>query len=174
MVSLALRASTEASQPFLFSRTPIRNPCSMNSGTSNARVEQLHARISELDSKIASQAATIAQQKQIGILTTELKDQPAEIQKVSARVEMNKSTKKWFSIIIRAGVDTVVAEVGDRGYSCNIKLGTKIEKTSTQRACYNNAKHMVDLEPRSTISATTVSRLPRRARRSRPTFRGQP
>jgi septal ring factor EnvC (AmiA/AmiB activator) len=67
----------------------------MNSGTSNARVEQLHVRTSEVDSKIASQAATIAaQQKQIGILTTELKNQPAEIQKVSAQVEMNKSTKK--------------------------------------------------------------------------------
>ena len=99
----------------------------MNSGTSNARVEQLHARISELDSKIASQAATIAQQKQIGILTTELKDQPAEIQKVSARVEMNKSTKKWFSIIIRAGVDTGCSRGRRPGYSCNIKLGTKIE-----------------------------------------------
>jgi septal ring factor EnvC (AmiA/AmiB activator) len=59
------------------------------------RVEQLHARISELDSKIASQAATIAaQQKQIGVLTAELKDQAAETQKVSAQVEMNKSTKK--------------------------------------------------------------------------------
>src|SRR5947207_1650887 len=33
-----------------------------------------------------------------------------------------------------------------------------------QRAGYNNVKHMMDLEPRSTISATTVSRAPRPAR----------
>jgi uncharacterized coiled-coil protein SlyX len=55
--------------------------------------EEQGATITALRANDAKQEATIAQQqKQIDALTTGLKEQAAQIQKVSAQLELNKST----------------------------------------------------------------------------------
>src|SRR5262249_40771034 len=55
------------------------------------RIEQQDTRIEQLDSKIATQEARMVQQeKGIEALTAELKDQAAQIQKVSARMGTSK------------------------------------------------------------------------------------
>jgi uncharacterized coiled-coil protein SlyX len=55
------------------------------------KVEEQQANIAQLNSKMANQAAIIAQQqKGMEVLTAQLKEQAAQIQKVSAQVETNK------------------------------------------------------------------------------------
>src|SRR6478736_2132486 len=55
------------------------------------KVEELQATITRLNSKVASQAAIIAQQqKGMEILTAQLKEQAAQIQKVRAQLELGK------------------------------------------------------------------------------------
>ena len=56
------------------------------------KVEEQQTNISQLNSKMANQAAMIAQQqKGIEFLTAQVKEQAAQIQKVSAQLELNKS-----------------------------------------------------------------------------------
>jgi len=58
-------------------------------------VEELKAWITKLDSKGVRQEAIIAEQrKQLEILATQLKEQAAQIQKVSAQVELNKTVSR--------------------------------------------------------------------------------
>jgi septal ring factor EnvC (AmiA/AmiB activator) len=55
------------------------------------KVEQQQATIGQLKSNAARQEATIGElKKDIGVLTAQLKEQAAQIQKVSAQVEMSK------------------------------------------------------------------------------------
>ena len=55
------------------------------------KVEAQHTNITQLNSKMASQAAIIAQQqKGMEALTAQLKEQAAQIQKVSAQLEFSK------------------------------------------------------------------------------------
>jgi trimeric autotransporter adhesin len=59
------------------------------------KVEKQQANISLLNSKVANQAAIIAQQqKGIEVLTTQVEEQGAQIQKVSAQLEANKPAPK--------------------------------------------------------------------------------
>ena len=56
------------------------------------KVEEQQTNITQLNSKLASQAAIIAQQqKGMEILTAQLKEQAAQIQKVSAQLQLNNS-----------------------------------------------------------------------------------
>ena len=55
------------------------------------KVEEQETNITQLNSKMANQAAIIAQQQQgLELLTAQFKEQGAQIQKVSAQLEMNK------------------------------------------------------------------------------------
>ena len=57
------------------------------------KVEEQQTNITQLNSKMANQAAIIAQQqKGMEILTAQLKEQAAQIQKVSAQLELSKSS----------------------------------------------------------------------------------
>jgi Chaperone of endosialidase len=57
------------------------------------RVEEQQTNLTRLNSKVASQAAIIAQQqKGMEILTAQLKEQAAQIQKVRAQLQLNRST----------------------------------------------------------------------------------
>lgn len=59
------------------------------------KVEDQQANLTQLNSKMANQAAIIAQQqKGMEALTAQLKEQAAQIQKVSAQVEMSKPAAK--------------------------------------------------------------------------------
>ena len=63
------------------------------------KVEEQQTNITQLNSKMASQAAIIAeQQKGMEVLTAQLKEQAAQIQKVSARLELNKSATQRVAI----------------------------------------------------------------------------
>jgi hypothetical protein len=56
------------------------------------KVEELKAWITKLDSRGVKHEAIIAEQrKQLEILATQLKEQAAQIQKVSAQIELNKT-----------------------------------------------------------------------------------
>jgi len=56
------------------------------------KVEEQQTNITQLSSKLASQAAIIAQQQRgMEVLTTQLKEQAAQIQKVSAQLQLNNS-----------------------------------------------------------------------------------
>jgi len=58
-------------------------------------VEELKAWITKLDSRGVRQEAVIAEQrKQLAILATQLKEQAAQIQKVSAQVELKKTVSR--------------------------------------------------------------------------------
>jgi uncharacterized coiled-coil protein SlyX len=62
------------------------------------KVETQQATIKQLKSKAANQQATISElKKDMGILTAQLKDQPAQIQKVSAQIEMSRSEPQMVS-----------------------------------------------------------------------------
>ena len=55
------------------------------------KVEAQQVRIADLNSRVAKQEPTIAQQqKGMEVLTAQLKEQAAQIQKVSAQIEMAK------------------------------------------------------------------------------------
>ena len=55
------------------------------------KVEEQQTNITQLKSNMAKQAALIAQQqKGMELLTAQLKEQAAQIQKVSAQIELNK------------------------------------------------------------------------------------
>jgi septal ring factor EnvC (AmiA/AmiB activator) len=55
------------------------------------KVEEQQANITQLNSKMANQVAIIAQQqKGMEVLTAQLKEQAAQIQKVSAQLEVSK------------------------------------------------------------------------------------
>ena len=55
------------------------------------KVEEQQTNITQLNSKVANQAAIIAeQQKRMDVLTAQLKEQAAQIQKVSAQLEVSK------------------------------------------------------------------------------------
>jgi trimeric autotransporter adhesin len=55
------------------------------------KVEEQQINITQLNSKLANQAATIAQQQKVmEVFTAQLKEQAAQIQKVSAQLEMSK------------------------------------------------------------------------------------
>jgi uncharacterized coiled-coil protein SlyX len=55
------------------------------------KVAEQQAHISELDSKVATQERLIAQQQEgLKILTAQIKGQAAQIQNVSAQIEMSK------------------------------------------------------------------------------------
>jgi uncharacterized coiled-coil protein SlyX len=59
------------------------------------KVEEQQTNIAQLNSEVASQAAIIAQQqKGMEVLTAQLKEQAAQIQKVSAQIEVSKSATK--------------------------------------------------------------------------------
>ena len=59
------------------------------------KVEEQQTNITQLNSKMAEQAAIIAQQqKGMEVLTAQLKEQAAQIQKVSAQIELSKSATK--------------------------------------------------------------------------------
>jgi uncharacterized coiled-coil protein SlyX len=59
------------------------------------KVEDQQVSITQLNSKMADQAATIAQQqKGMDVLTAQLKEQAAQIQKVSAQIETSKPIQK--------------------------------------------------------------------------------
>ena len=59
------------------------------------KVEEQQINITRLNSKLASQAAIIAQQqKGMEVLTAQLREQAAQIQKVSAQVELNRSAAR--------------------------------------------------------------------------------
>jgi hypothetical protein len=59
------------------------------------KVEEQQTNITQLDTKMANQAAIIAQQqKGMEVLTAQLKEQAAQIQKVSAQIEVSKSATK--------------------------------------------------------------------------------
>ena len=63
------------------------------------KVEEQQTNITQLNSKLASQAAIIAQQqKGMEVLTAQLKEQAAQIQKVSAQVELNRSATRTVAI----------------------------------------------------------------------------
>ena len=63
------------------------------------KVEEQQTNITQLNSKLASQAAIIApQQKAMEVLTAQLKEQAAQIQKVSAQVELNRSATRTVAI----------------------------------------------------------------------------
>jgi uncharacterized coiled-coil protein SlyX len=55
------------------------------------KVEEQQAHFSELDFKVATQERLIAQQQEgLKILTAQIKEQAAQIQNVSAQIEMSK------------------------------------------------------------------------------------
>src|SRR5262249_27630270 len=57
------------------------------------KVEEHQAKIADLNSRVAKQEATIAQQqKGMDVLTAQLKEQATQIQKVSAQLEVSKPT----------------------------------------------------------------------------------
>jgi len=59
------------------------------------KVEEQQTNITQLDTKMANQAAIIAQQqKGMEVLTAQLKEQGAQIQKVSAQIEVSKPVTK--------------------------------------------------------------------------------
>jgi O-acetylhomoserine/O-acetylserine sulfhydrylase-like pyridoxal-dependent enzyme len=59
------------------------------------KVEEQQINITQLNSKLANQAATIAQQqKAMEVFTAQLKEQAAQIQKVSAQLEMSKPARQ--------------------------------------------------------------------------------
>jgi hypothetical protein len=59
------------------------------------KVEEQQTNITQLNSKLASQAAIIAQQqKGMEVLTAQLKEQAAQIQKVSAQLQLNNSAAR--------------------------------------------------------------------------------
>ena len=63
------------------------------------KVEQQQTNITQLNSKLASQAAIIAQQqKGTEVLTAQLKEQAAQIQKVSTQLEMTKPATRTVAI----------------------------------------------------------------------------
>ena len=63
------------------------------------KVEEQQTNITQLNSKMANQAAIIAQQqKGIETLTAQLKEQAGQIQRVSAQLELNKSTAQRVTI----------------------------------------------------------------------------
>ena len=63
------------------------------------KVEEQQTNITQLDSKMANQAATIAQQqKGIETLTAQLKEQAGQIQRVSAQLKLNKSRAQRVAI----------------------------------------------------------------------------
>jgi hypothetical protein len=60
--------------------------------------EEQQATIGQLKSNAAKQEATISELKQdLGVLTAQLKEQAAQIQKVSARIEANELTPQLVS-----------------------------------------------------------------------------
>jgi uncharacterized coiled-coil protein SlyX len=62
------------------------------------KVEEQQTNITQLNAKIANQAALIAQQqKGMELLTAQLKEQAAQIQKVSAQLEVNKPAQQVVS-----------------------------------------------------------------------------
>jgi uncharacterized coiled-coil protein SlyX len=59
------------------------------------KVQEQQARIADLNSRVAKPEATIAQQqKGMEVLTAQLKEQAAQIQKVSAQLEVSKPATK--------------------------------------------------------------------------------
>ena len=63
------------------------------------KIEEQQTNITQLNSKMANQAAIIAQQqKEMEILTAQLKEQAAQIQKVSAQVALNRSATRTVAI----------------------------------------------------------------------------
>jgi uncharacterized coiled-coil protein SlyX len=63
------------------------------------KVEEQQTNITQLNSKMANQAAIIAQQqKGMELLTAQLKEQAGQIQRVSAQLELNKSTAQRVAI----------------------------------------------------------------------------
>jgi hypothetical protein len=92
----------EKVDPDLVVRDEEGKPCSVRYDQVNAmllneflkehkKVEQQQATIGQLKSNAARQEATIGElKKDIGVLTAQLKEQAAQIQKVSAQVEMSK------------------------------------------------------------------------------------
>ena len=59
------------------------------------KAEEQQTNLTQLNSKMANQAEIIAeQQKGIEILTAQLKEQAAQIQKVSARLELSKPAEQ--------------------------------------------------------------------------------
>ena len=63
------------------------------------KVEEQQTNITQLNSKLARQAAIIAQQqKGMEVLTAQLKEQAAQIQKASAQVELNRSATRTVAI----------------------------------------------------------------------------
>src|SRR5207249_3449608 len=59
------------------------------------KIDDQQAHVTELDSIIAKQEARIAQQeKGIEVLTAQLKEQAAELQKVSAQLELRKPSPR--------------------------------------------------------------------------------
>ncbi|HEY4273000.1 MAG TPA: tail fiber domain-containing protein [Candidatus Udaeobacter sp.] len=59
------------------------------------KVEEQQANITQLNSKMVTQAAIIArQQKGMEVLTAQVKEQAAQIQKVSAQIQLNKSAAR--------------------------------------------------------------------------------
>ena len=59
------------------------------------KVEEQQTNIAQLNSEVASQAAIIAQQqKGMEVLTAQLKEQAAQIQKVNAQIEVSKPVTK--------------------------------------------------------------------------------
>ena len=62
------------------------------------KVEEQQTNITQLNAKMANQAALIAQQqKGMELLTAQLKEQAAQIQKVSAQLELNKPAQQVVS-----------------------------------------------------------------------------
>jgi uncharacterized coiled-coil protein SlyX len=62
------------------------------------KVEEQQTNITQLNAKMANQAALIAQQqKGMELLTAQLKEQAAQIQKVSAQLEVNKPAQQVVS-----------------------------------------------------------------------------
>jgi uncharacterized protein (DUF3084 family) len=60
-----------------------------------SKIEEQHAAISQQDRKIQAQDATIAQLKQgMQVLTTQVKEQAAQIQKVTAQLEVTRPAPK--------------------------------------------------------------------------------
>jgi hypothetical protein len=63
------------------------------------KAEEQKTNLTQLNSKMANQAAIIAeQQKGIELLTAQLKEQAAQIQKVSVRLELNKPAEQVVSL----------------------------------------------------------------------------
>ena len=59
------------------------------------KVEEQKTNITQLNAKMANQAALMAQQqKGMELLTAQLKEQAAQIQKVSAQLEMSKPAQQ--------------------------------------------------------------------------------